>query len=379
MIMKPAVAIIALALVSAGIAQSRAGPAAGQDSAAPATLTWNRIALETIERAKPTQHVAVRVLAHVSLAQHAAATESVAPDARRAAIATASMRVIAGMLPAQAAYVESRYRQVDSGTSEPGERIAQRVLAQAAGDGFTQPWTGQVPQAAYAWRSLVQPTAAPPAYPAIGAMRPFFLDSGSVLRPAPPPALGSSRFSEDLAQVRSLTQSPSAESVRIARFYDMTTGTLAGGFWNEQAQALLRASTLDEPRAAVVLATLNAAMMDALIACHDAKYTYWVPRPSQADPSIKPIIGVPNHPSYPSNHSCLSTAAGHVLAHFFPRDRAKLEGHANEAGQSRIHAGLHYRFDLEAGEDIGRKVAARAIERHGDMLARWTRTLVGGL
>lgn len=121
---------------------------------------------------------------------------------------------------------------------------------------------------------------------------------------------------------------------------------------------------------------MNTAMLDALIACHDTKYVYWVPRPSQADPAIKPQIGVPNHPSYPSNHSCLSTAAALVLAHFYPQEHPLMEATAAEAEVSRIYAGIHYRFDVEAGEDIGRKVAAAAVSRHAQMLARFTRPLL---
>jgi membrane-associated phospholipid phosphatase len=105
-------------------------------------------------------------------------------------------------------------------------------------------------------------------------------------------------------------------------------------------------------------------MLDALAAGHDSKYAYWVPRPSQVDPALRPVIGVPNHPSYPSNHSCLSTAAAGVLAHFFPAAAGDLRGTAVEAGVSRIHAGLHTRTDVDAGESIGRAVADAAIARH---------------
>jgi hypothetical protein len=179
-----------------------------------------------------------------------------------------------------------------------------------------------------------------------------------------------------MAEVRRHTAEPTDESRRIAKFYDMTTGTLAAGFWNERATELVRRDRIGGRQATIVLATMNAAIMDALVACHDAKYVYWVPRPSQADPAIKPLIGVPNHPSYPSNHSCLSTAASQVLAHFFPQDRARLEGIGTEAGVSRIYAGLHYRFDVDAGEEIGRKVAGTVVSRHAEMLARTTQRLL---
>lgn len=115
-----------------------------------------------------------------------------------------------------------------------------------------------------------------------------------------------------------------------------------------------------------LLAVMNMAVMDAIIACHDAKYVYWTPRPSQADPTIKPVIGVPNHPSYPSNHSCISTAAATVLGHHFPKERRVLLLSAHEAGLSRIYGGIHYRFDVEAGSNIGRDVAALAIRKSGN-------------
>ncbi len=297
----------------------------GPSNASPdlSVLTWNRVALQAVERGKPTQHQVVRMLAHLSLAQHVAATEAKSDAAARDAIATASMKVIATMFPAQAAFVQERYRELNGRESEQGAQIAARVLAHAEGDGFGRAWTGQVPQASYAWRSLVNPPAAP-AYPAIGTMRMFFADSATAYRAAPPPAMGSTRFSDDIAEVRRVTGNPTADSTRIAKFYDMTTGTMAGGFWNEQAADLIHANRLDARRAALVLTTLNGAMMDGLVVCHDTKYTYWVPRPSQADPSIKSIIGVPNHPSYPSNHSCLSTAAAQVLAHFLPGERKRI-------------------------------------------------------
>lgn len=368
-----------IACIVAGVA----APAGARQPSATITvdaspvLAWNRIALETIERARPSQHVAVRLLTQVSLAQHAAFAEAADPEAAGAAVATASKHVIAQMFPAQAAFAESRFREAGARPSEQGERIARRVLAQAATDGFSEPWRGELPQGPHAWRSLAQPAAAP-AYPAIGRMRTLLLDAGSMFRPGPPPAVDSPRFASDLEQVRGHAAAPTDESRRIARFYDMTTGTLAGGYWNEQAGSLLRRHEASDHRATVVFATVNAAMMDALVACHDAKYAYWVPRPSQVDPSIRPLIGVPNHPSYPSNHSCLSTAAGQVLAFFFPAERGRLAQAASEAGLSRIYAGIHYRFDVEAGESIGRKVAEMAIARHAEMLARLTQVRVSG-
>jgi membrane-associated phospholipid phosphatase len=101
--------------------------------------------------------------------------------------------------------------------------------------------------------------------------------------------------------------------------------------------------------------------MDANIACHDAKYTYWLIRPSQADPAITTPIGLPNHPSYPSNHACVSAATAYVLGALFPDQAARLSAMAAEAAESRLYAGIHYRFDAEAGLRIARQVADLAL------------------
>jgi len=340
------------------------------------TLTWNRIALDAVARSKLTQHQVIRLFAHLSLAQYASLANSGNEADTRDAVATASRDVIAAMVPAQASFVEARLVEMGFRQSEHGQHHARDVLARAGNDGFAARWTGELPQTANAWRSLATPAAAP-AYPALSGMRMFLVDSATGFRTTPPPAIGGERFLADLAEVRRYTESPTAETTRLAKFYDMTTATMAGGYWNERAAALMKNHPIAEIRAAAILATLNAAMMDAVVACHDVKYVHWVPRPSQADPAIKPLIGVPNHPSYPSNHSCISTAAGQVLAHFFPQERRALEASAAEAGLSRIYAGLHYRFDVEAGEEIGRKVAANAAARHPQMLASWSGNAAG--
>ena len=60
------------------------------------------------------------------------------------------------------------------------------------------------------------------------------------------------------------------------------------------------------------------ALHDAAVGCWDAKFTYFNPRPSQLDPSIKTVIGLPNFPSYTSGHSTFSAAAAAVLSYLFP-------------------------------------------------------------
>jgi membrane-associated phospholipid phosphatase len=84
------------------------------------------------------------------------------------------------------------------------------------------------------------------------------------------------------------------------------------------------------------------------------------------------IIGRPNHPSYPSGHSCVSAAAAEVLKSIFPAKAATLDQQVAEAGMSRVFAGIHYRFDVAAGQALGRSVAQWAMmydRQHGLLAA----------
>jgi hypothetical protein len=102
--------------------------------------------------------------------------------------------------------------------------------------------------------------------------------------------------------------------------------------------------------------------MDGLVACADAKFTYWLLRPSQAEPAITLAIGLPNFPAYPSNHACFSGAAAYVLGSLFPGDRQRLREMAYDAGISRVFGGVHYRFDSDVGLQIARDVTRLALE-----------------
>ena len=104
-------------------------------------------------------------------------------------------------------------------------------------------------------------------------------------------------------------------------------------------------------------------MADATIGCWDAKLTSWLIRPWKADPAITTTaaVGKPNHPSYPSGHSCVSSSAASALEVFFPEKKAQLDAMVIQAGLSRMYGGIHYRFDIEAGQLLGHSVAAFTI------------------
>ena len=353
-----------------------------------ATLEWNQVALTMIEKHKPNQQAALRGMAYLTLAQYGAADlaqrRGPRPTATIGAIAGASAAVLAYLYPVESAAFEAEVRareaqlepnrQAAFRTGEDlGRAVGAKAVALAMRDRFDAPWTGTVPTGPGIWYSSSVPPA-PPALPMLGQVEPFFMSSGSQFRPVPPPAFGTAAFDRAVAEVRRIADTRTARQDSIARFWAMGTGTLIAGYWNAKASELIRHQRLGERDAARVLAVMNTAAMDGLIACADGKFTYWLLRPSQADPAIDLAVGLPNFPSYPSNHACFSGAAAYVLGVFFPGERQRLGRLAYDAGVSRVFGGIHYRFDSDAGLEIARKVTRLAIqsERGGRLLSLLT-------
>ncbi len=192
--------------------------------------------------------------------------------------------------------------------------------------------------------------------------RPFFLTSNTELISPPPPAFGSAVYLAALAEVRTTTDNRTPAQLAIARKWV----PFAGVVFDLVAGDLIEKYRVKELEAARIYAYGNtAANNDAIIACFHTKFTYWYIRPSQADPLITTPVGLPNHPSYPSAHSCQTGAWQTILTAAFPKERDMLAEMAQEAQDSRMFAGLHYRFDNEAGVALGRAAALLALTRRG--------------
>jgi membrane-associated phospholipid phosphatase len=112
-----------------------------------------------------------------------------------------------------------------------------------------------------------------------------------------------------------------------------------------------------------VYAYVAMAMYDATVAAWESKYAYNRPRPAQVDPALPSRLPTPSSPSYPSEHAATAAAAAAVLAYFFPAEAAYFHNLAEEAGKSRLYAGVQFPSDYVAGLDLGRQVAARVVEK----------------
>ena len=352
-------------------------PEASATGAGNATVRWNAIARAQTLTHVMSQQAGVRMFAYLSLAEYNAAVA--ARQAKRdgderpsvpEAIAGASAVVLASFFPDQASYFDTQVAQAKAADADDdadfaagealGRTVGASVLASAATDGFTPSTAGVViPVCAGCW---VSAPGVAPIFPLLGQMRPFFLRTGSQLRPGPPPAFGSPPYLAALAEVRHFSDTRTHEQDSIAKFWAKPAGYgVIQAYTNQIATDEITKFHLDAQRAAHVLALMGMAAMDAFIASHDAKYTHWLIRPTQADPGIVLAIPLPNHPSYPSNHACVTGASMAALASFFPSDVDYLNGLADQAGISRIYGGIHYRFDMDVGLALGRTITRYAI------------------
>jgi hypothetical protein len=195
-------------------------------------------------------------------------------------------------------------------------------------------------------------------------VKPWLMKSAAEHRAPPPPPFDSEVFRAALAEVKRFSDTRTREQERTAALWADGVGSYTPpGRWNKIASDLILKHGLTELRAGRVLALLNAAMMDAGIACWETKYHYLVMRPSQVDPSITTPVGLPNFPAYTSAHAAFSGAASALLGGLFPNEAASLNASAEEAAFSRVLGGIHYRFDGDAGLAQGRGVARLALER----------------
>jgi hypothetical protein len=198
-----------------------------------------------------------------------------------------------------------------------------------------------------------------PLEPLQGTWKPWLMTRGDEFRPGPPPAFGSPEFQEELALLKRINSSPTPSQRAIAI---KTAANFFDHVW-APSYALVRRERLSVPREVRLLAPSAALQFDAYIAAHDTKYTYWRLRPSMADTTIVPLIPVPNHPAYVSNAAIIFSAVAELVGYMSPQDAAHWQYLGEEAGLSRVYAGIHYPSDERAGNQMGKSLAALAIER----------------
>jgi hypothetical protein len=383
-----------------------------------AVTDWNALAHQVIVADEGYQNpmAASRSLAMMHLAMHDAVNTvepryasfaKAAPAAAQGADATvaaivAAHDVLLALYPKQQPLLDAQLQVAlrDAGIGNAvtqGRRVgaaaAAAVVAQRAADGsqVAEPWQPASGPGAYQYVPGTNFLAAPH----WRAVTPFALQSASQLRVAPPPALHSARYAADFDEVK-------RTGAKDAGAQRSTDQTRYAAFWYEFSEAgwnrIARTVAQQQPQnlwdRARIFALLNAAMADAYIAGWDSKLHYDLWRPvtairaaaddgnaaTQPDAQWESMLPTPPIQDYPSTHSALGAAAAQVLAHGFGRDRIRFEfasptalpeqptrrfasfsAAARENADSRVRAGLHFRFATTQGLALGERIGHIAV------------------
>lgn len=385
-----------------------AGPADKPLATANAVVHWNTVAGEVFAPSQGTNPMAQSrtfAILHASIHDALNAIDPrfasytpgliAAPGASAdAAVAAAAREVLVRLLPAQAARVEDAYSHALAALRDSTAKTAGIAVGQAAASATLNRRQGDGADIA-AQPSYVPRTGpgeyqfTPPfnfaAQPGWGRVQPFVIDLLEHTLEGPQ-ALTSVEYARDLAHIKEIghiaSKTRTTEQTEIAKFWyeDSPLG------WNRIANTAVRQRSLDAWQAARAFALVHFAMADGFIAGFDEKYKHRFWRPmtaiqaaaadgnphTDADPSWQPLLTTPPVPDYPSTHTVLGWAAAEVLIELFgDRQRYAMTSltlpgvtrhyrgfsqAAQENGDSRLYAGIHFRHAVKEGRRQGRSI-----------------------
>ncbi len=211
--------------------------------------------------------------------------------------------------------------------------------------------------------------------PNAGTWRTWVISSGADNRVQPPPGAAETR-AELRAMADLIGRNDEAARQQIA-FWDAGS---PGYRWIDLINSRVLAATPTTQYPHRVYTYVALAMYDATIAAWESKYFYKRQRPSELDHNLSTALPVPDSPSYPSEHAAVASAAAEVLAYFLPAEAGNFQAMAEQAGWSRVLAGLQFPSDYTAGMELGRRVAGQVIAkaRADGSDAAWTGTVPTG-
>ena len=388
---------------------------------ADVVLDWNTIAVSTVISQGQSPFAQARLMAITQLAVFEAvnaitgdykpylgtviAPAGASPDA---AAVTAAYQVLKNYFP-QAPNLDAAYAaslaaipngSAKSGGIATGQAAAAQMIAVRLGDGSSPPQF-YVPTSIDP--GLWQRTPSCPAAGGVGFqwqnITPFGVPSSpgsqawiAPFAPGPPPALTSNRYARDYNELKRVGSVSSdlidrpQDRADVAVFYNVSSPSFVFNLVARQVAAADGSSLSENAR---TLALLNMVSNDSLVASFWTKYHYKLWRPetaivegsldgnakTDADPSYMPFILTPCFPSYPSNHGSASNGAAEILARVFGAgDHAitmvnpavpgitlrytRFSQITDDISDARIYGGIHFRFDQEAGADLGRNIAS---------------------
>src|SRR5215469_14501740 len=192
--------------------------------------------------------------------------------------------------------------------------------------------------------------------PNAGHWKTWVIPSGSAMRLPAPPA--SDVTATELQWVKDCVNRRDQTTLNSIHYWDAGAPSYR---WMQLALQYVVNSSLAGPQQTRALALVAAAISDATIAAWDSKYAYNRQHPSDLDPTVAPVVAVPQSPSYPSEHAVTAGAAAAILSYLFPDQAAQLSDTAHQAAMSRVMAGVAFPSDVLSGLDLGESVGQAVI------------------
>ncbi|GAB4023815.1 vanadium-dependent haloperoxidase [Spirosoma koreense] len=265
-----------------------------------------------------------------------------------------------------------------------GKRIAIAVSEWAKTDGYDNNAPYALPTGAGKY-VLTPPNFSPAALCNWGQCRPLVKGSDAGTDKTPPIPYSEDPASAYYAQVREvyeLSQHLTPEQKAIALFWadDPDGSSFGGGHWMAILHEVLTSRKPKLDMAARAYAQLGITCAEATFCVFKGKYKYNGLRPItyirtvMKQPNWNTLIVTPPHPEYPSGHALISGAAAQTLSQLFgassaftdscytfrgygPRAYTSFGQAAQEAADSRVYGGIHYRPSCNASLADGRIIA----------------------
>jgi len=234
---------------------------------------------------------------------------------------------------------------------------------------------------------------------------PFGIANASDFLLGPPPSLLSNEYAKDYLEVQTVGATTSTSADRppdradVVRLYGSVSPSFVLSMATRQIAVEKGTSVSENARA---LALIHMAASDSLVASFLNKYHYnhWRPETgirngaadgndkTEGDVGFQTFIPTPCFPSYPSNHASgtsggleamrrLFGAAGHDItitrnvpalgslpATVITKSYTQLKEIADDVSDARVYGGIHWRYDQDAGEVLGRAIATAVVKNN---------------
>ena len=269
-----------------------------------------------------------------------------------------------------------------------GKAIAQLIFDWSKTDGYANANAPYKPPVGPGIWAPTPPAFAPAFGPYWGNNRLFVAGSLDDSAPDTPPVYSTdpaSDYYRMVKEVYDISQTLTADQTALALFYRDNPG-FGDGHYLSIIKQILKKENPKLDFTAIVLAKTGIACVDAGIGCWKTKFKYNQQRPIKyireilGHPEWNTLFDTPPFPDFPSGHSTIAGAFGEVLKSFFgnnyhftdhsydylgmaPRSYKSFDELAKEIGDSRVYAGIHYRYSCEKGCEQGRKIGQNIVRK----------------